>query len=776
MFNLIKYRNFAIGLIFIVLPIPVNAQSISSQQIELAERLDSLTKNSAPEIGYIQTSKDIYETGEDLWFKVYLLNARYLVPSLLSKTLYLHLLNENTKKVFWQEKYEIKKGFADGQVYLETTLPEGNYLLEAFTPNSLFNDSSEFKALKRIKVVNEISSISQEPGSEPLVIKPEHLKAGKIQFSILPEGGNLVSGIESKLAFKGVNINGEPVDIRGTLYDDSIRLLEFKSIHAGMGFFSFTPLIGKKYSIRVSEPAIDSVFILPEIYPAGITLQLAARDDKTLLFKVSQSTGLDPEEVFLRVQCRGVVYGMATGISNGELWIKIPLAGLPQGIAEITLFNSNLMPLAERLVYLNQDLKLNISAELTDPIYATRGKVVLKVSVKDDEGKPVTANLGVSVFDKMYKNQNDSTNILTHYYLSSELKGRIYNPSYYFNSKSKGRDESLDLLMLTQGWRMYLWNEENLIKQGDTGKQIIFDGIKGRVIMKSRSEKKRNEKVFVMAYSPNKDNKKILIQADSTHEFTVLPDQLKKAEGDYVFLKPIWSHKYPPPLKMDDPFETINRIMNFREVSYPLQKLITSVNEISDVEVYHGVNVIRDVIIKGKKSKVIRGKYMGQLDSIAKFDLNPDYVCEYNVLNCPNHPPDKFPTTKPVQHDWYYQYIAFGTPNAHLIYTCYFMPQYTEEGLLKMHFLSRVKGYYGERKFYQPDYDKRTFETTIPDFRNTLLWEPSVLTDENGEATLSFFCSDINTDFVGRIEGVGGDGLLGTGFFKFTVRKLKLNP
>jgi hypothetical protein len=104
------------------------------------------------------------------------------------------------------------------------------------------------------------------------------------------------------------------------------------------------------------------------------------------------------------------------------------------------------------------------------------------------------------------------------------------------------------------------------------------------------------------------------------------------------------------------------------------------------------------------------------------------------------------------------------------------MPKYTEEGLLKMHYLSRVKGYYRERKFYQPDYDKVTFEEKVPDFRNTLLWEPSVCTDENGEATLSFFCSDINTEFVGRIEGVGGDGLLGTGFFKFNVRKLKINP
>jgi hypothetical protein len=87
-----------------------------------------------------------------------------------------------------------------------------------------------------------------------------------------------------------------------------------------------------------------------------------------------------------------------------------------------------------------------------------------------------------------------------------------------------------------------------------------------------------------------------------------------------------------------------------------------------------------------------------------------------------------------------------------------------------------VKAYYGPREFYKPNYDQETGDASIPDYRNTLLWEPSIVTDEKGEATLSFFCSDINSDFVGRIEGVGGDGLLGAGFFKFTVRKLKLNP
>src|ERR1035437_9567774 len=151
-----KIKCFILIFLKILLFLPLLAQSYSPQQIELAERLDSLSKNAPPELAYIQTSKDIYETGEDLWFKVYLLDAQHLTPSDLSKTLYLQLLNESTNKAVWKEKYEIRDGFANGQVFLNDKMPEGDYLLEAFTPNSLFNDSSEFKAVRRVIIKTDI--------------------------------------------------------------------------------------------------------------------------------------------------------------------------------------------------------------------------------------------------------------------------------------------------------------------------------------------------------------------------------------------------------------------------------------------------------------------------------------------------------------------------------------------------------------------------------------------------------------------------------------------
>jgi hypothetical protein len=792
-----KFKRISLILLNTLLFLPVHSQSLNNRQNELALKLHSLAKNAPPELAYIQTSKDIYETGEDLWFKVYLLDAQYLTPSGLSETLYLQLLNESTKKAVWQEKYEIQNGFADGRVNLESSLPEGDYFLSAYTANSFFNDSTEFYAVRRIKVVTDITS------GKDSILKPVPGKANPIQFITFPEGGNLVSGIQSKLAFKAVNNRGEPVDFKGTLFEDNSPLLEFKSMHAGMGCLSFIPDIGKKYTIRLSEPRIDSTFLLPEIYPEGITMQLVGKDNDSISFKVSQSPGLKTDDIYLRVQCRGIVYSILTARLSNELIIKLPVEGMPQGIAEVTLFNSSLVPVAERLVFINLNQKLHIVAELSKEIYQTRGKATLKISVKDEAGEPVEANLGISIFDKLYQNPRDSNNIFAHFFLSTQLKGRIYNPSFYFNSAGKNLNESLDLLMLTQGWRRYVWNEENLNKFTESHQQIISDGIKGEIYYPDRKKKIPKEQTFVMAFSPNKDSIKLFIPCDSAGKFIVSADLLSKWEKDYVYMKPLGSHPsqlaaktydpLAPPefslhIKLTDPFEIINLKMKTNDISYPLQGVVNDKEVQSDSYVTtNGVIKIKEVTINGQKTNIVRGKYLGSLDSLTKSSADDDYVCVYGVLNCPRHlpgfyiPPSLYPPIpylekKPIPGKVYFVIYNYNTPGEYTRRETYFRPKYTEDELLKLNNLSRVKAYYGKREFYQPIYDKEKQDDIIPDYRNTLLWEPEVITDENGEAKLNFFCSDLNTDFVGRIEGVSGEGLLGTGYFKFTVRKLIPTP
>ncbi len=365
------------------------------------------------------------------------------------------MFHEQTHQVVWQEKYLVKNGIVERHVFLDDSLLVGDYLLAAFTGNSFFDDSSEIFSTRRIEVKKVISDNNiRTDVTKNLAVQD---KRKHLQFGIFPEGGNLVLGTLSKLAFKAVNSDGMPIDFKGTLIEDTVSLVQFKSTHAGMGSLSFIPKSGKKYSIRLLEPAIDSTFLLPKIYSEGISLRLASRNEEFLEFIVSQGTTHVDKSVYLRGQIRGVVYCIAKGKLNNELLIRIPLKEFPyQGIAEFTLFNDSLVPIAERLVYLNPNKKLYIDTRLNKKRYKTREKVQLKIIVKDENGQPVIANLGLSVYDKLYQKTTDPKNIFTHCYLSSQLKGNIYNPSFYFDPKNKERESALDLLLQTQGWRRYL--------------------------------------------------------------------------------------------------------------------------------------------------------------------------------------------------------------------------------------------------------------------------------------------------------------------------------
>jgi len=597
----------------------------------------ALSQINLHELIYLQTSKGIYETGEDLWFKAYILDAQHFIPSGLSKTLYLQLVNEETRQVFWQEKYEIIKRFADGHVFLQDTLPEGNYLLMAFTPNSFFNDSNEFESFRRIivkkdmkprvsvkaefsqpffsegepigvnilalseqakpmyavitaelvedgKIIETLKDATNTDGRCVLVfqtvkaspgllikVKVKHtnavdeinlqvpfFKGSPIQFNFFPEGGYLVSGLKNKLAFKAVNINGEPVDIEGTLFENGDSLLQFKSVHAGMGSFEFTPGRNKNYHIKLNQPQSDSLWQLPEIPESGITLHLVERDSNFLVSRVKQNAESTEKVVCLRGQLRGNVYFFTSGVLKEELEIKIAQKDFPQqGIAEFTLLDSTLSPIAERLVYINSNNKLFIDARLTKEKFEIRGKATLNINVTDENGQPVVSHLGVTVFDKIYQNDQDPQNIFTHFYLSSQLKGRIYDPAYYFNKNNKNCENDLDLLLLTPGWRRYIWNERDLVETNKNSQQVIFDGVKGKVTSKKNIKKALKGKQMISIYNPAIGEDKYILSADSTGNIEVVPAHLKLGQGGYVYFKPTRDETHEYKITMESPFDTI---------------------------------------------------------------------------------------------------------------------------------------------------------------------------------------------------------------------------
>ncbi|WP_066225136.1 hypothetical protein [Formosa haliotis] len=719
----------------------------------IADNFQKLTDNQSLDNIYLQTSKSIYETEENLWFKAYVLNAQYLTPSKRNKTLYIQLINDETKQAVWKEKYEIENGFVDGHLYIQDSLKTGRYSLAAYSEHSYFRNQEAFYALKKVTIVKNIKEKINNTA-----VKNDSIA----QFSLFPEGGYLVSDIENTLAFKATNKKGLPVDVSGVLYENNLPLFNFKSIHAGMGSINFMPKKTNNYYIQLTES--DKKYPLPEIKPTGKTLSLIANTNDFLTFKIAQSRDLKPESIYLQLQIRGIIYSVASAKLRDEIIIKIPLKDIPQGIAEITLINTNLKPIAERLVYVKQDQKLNIKTILNKSEYKTREKATLKIKATDKDGEPVEAHLGLSIYDNAYQNKFEPKNILTHYHLSTQLKGNIYDPIYYFNEDNINRHDALNLLLLTQGWRRYVWNEENL-KENKLRKPILSDSITGKIRLDRVTKKPKTEQQqVVMAYTPDSLRGKDFIFTDSNGILGINYKHFKLGEKGYFYIKPLTQNKpkYVIDIK-DNSFDIININSKTTPINYPFPKL--KVESLEDnrepLIVSDKVNKLDEVVLSAKKDQVFRNKYLGALDSLAKLELT-DYVCRYGNLNCINHPEDY--RRKPIEGKIY---LAENRVSR----VPYREKKYTEEELLNKFNLKMLKGYYGKREFYQPIYDKETVNDPFPDYRNTLFWKPDIITNEQGEAIIEFYCSDLNTIFTGSIEGVSGTGLLGTDSFNFKVYK-----
>lgn len=750
----------------------------------LAGRITQQLSHHAPEQIYLQTSKDTYETGEDLWFKAYQLDAQTLQFSNLSQTLYLELRGENDTLV-WQEKYPIENGVAEGQVYIDRNLPPGDYFMEAFTPQSFRADSTRFTSLRKIRVVDNISGHTYS--SDTVAMAGIEHKGETSSFAILPKGGNLISGLPARFAFKATDGKGKPVEVSGMLYEDNRPLQPFSTIHAGMGTVEFTPRSDKGYHMELTN---GKSYPLPHIYDEGISLRLSGQAGEYLQFTVLQSEGLSSQPFYLLGQQRGIVCSVARGMLRDSISVKIPLDDFPgQGIAQFTLFTRDMKPVCERLVYLFPDRKLNISLTTPKDIYYTREKVEVTIKVTDEGGNPVQAHLGLSVFDEAYSNPADPVNILAHYHLSTQLKGRIFNPAYYFDEENEDRIEALDLLMLTQGWRRYVWDAETFIPCGEI---FLPDGVPGRQTFKSerKSRDVSSGEQLVQVFGAEGDAQ--FVSTDSAGYFNVEPEILRNLRGGYIYLKPMLGKEFTPKVETEGFFHLIDSLKKVKPCSYPIAGIMPQQERrhVNNTPVMSSDSIImlEEFTVIGTRGRVYRDKFMGRLDSMAQRNLNPAWVCECHpgYLNdylpgYTHHPSGSSRSghysgtrSTPV-HGKTYRVIKYEPREDGVWHVKdikgieYRGSYYSDEELLEMNNIFREKGYYGKREFYQPD--EFDILSSIPDSRNTLLWDPNVVTDENGEATVSFFCSDINNKFKIYVEGTGGNGLLGTGKKEFRVMR-----
>ncbi len=346
------------------------------------------------------------------------------------------------------EKVETQKGKTDalGRAYIKYNLPK-----RLSSNDGLLNIMLQYKG--------QTESISR---SIPIQL-------GDIDLQFFPEGGDMVAGATNNVAFKALDEFGKPADIEGRILNKKGEVIStFKSYHQGMGSVSLSANADEIYTAEITAPvALKTKYALPMAKADAYTIQVS-RQEKTNI--VVDAISPNAEEIYLIAQNNGtVVYSEAIQAKKGVNTVSIPTGDFPVGITQISLFDGNKTARAERLVFTNPHKQLKVSVKTDQEKYLPREKVKMTVEVKDENGRPVEGNFSVAVADdKLLTFADDKQgHVLSAILLESELKGKIEEPNFYFDSESDptrkkpeiSRTRALDHLLMTQGWRRFTWKQ-----------------------------------------------------------------------------------------------------------------------------------------------------------------------------------------------------------------------------------------------------------------------------------------------------------------------------
>lgn len=306
-----------------------------------------------------------------------------------------------------------------------------------------------------------LNVIVSNAGVEESISRSIPIVLDKISLQFFPEGGNALAGMHTKIAFKALNEFGKGADVSGSIVDgNNTVIVPFESFHMGMGAFRLNLQEGQQYFARIESPVGNETLIsLPKAVDKGLSLQLSNLTKSELVWNI-QSTA--QTSVYLVGNAHGeIVYAEQVSLKPGAKSLRIKTEEFPVGITAFTLFDEKGTPQSERLTFLNQQKGLNISLETDKERYRPREKVKLKVKTTDDQGKPVQAKLSLSVVDDQLISFADDKqdHILSSMLLSQEVKGEIQEPSFYFDKSEPKAKEALDYLLMTQGWRRFTWSE-----------------------------------------------------------------------------------------------------------------------------------------------------------------------------------------------------------------------------------------------------------------------------------------------------------------------------
>lgn len=766
----------------------------ASQDAALQKMFTNYCSKALYEKVYVKTDKEFYMAGDIVWFSIYNVDGSTHQPLSISKVLYVEILERNTNKPVLQAKIAIDKGKGNGSFHLPGSLPTGNYRLRAYT-NWMKNAGADYFFEKQLSIVNGFRALQ-----EPNVLWPLF---ENVDF--FPEGGNLVVNVNSVVAFRATDQYGRGLDCEGVVISNSGETVAtFKSHKFGIGQFSFTPKENTTYRAKVRTPdGKEKTADLPTVQAQGFVMHVAEAGQQV---KVTIATNTTSQQVFLVAQTRHVLkIAESSSFRNGVAEFVIPKDKLEDGISQLTVFNQNRQPVCERLYFKQPEKKLSIEVNADKAQYATRQKVNVSILSKDEQSQLASSALSLSVYKVDNLTTTNETSLLSYLWLSSDLKGKIDSPHYYFSNNDA---VAIDNLMMTHGWRRFNWN--NIVKNEIPAFEFAPENnghiVTGRIVQARTGAPAKQVSVYLSV--PGAASHLSATETDDHGNFRFeLPSHYGAGE---IVVTAAAAKDSLYSIEVKNPFSG-----NYTPARIP-RFLLSKENEQSLVERNVSMQVqhayYADSIERFTTPQVDTTPFYGaadrayMLDDYTRFTTMEEVLNEYvtevilvkrdgkfypHMLKGTQGPQDGEPLVLldgvPVDGNQMVAYDPMKIKKLEVVVNRYVLGSDIYGGIvhfitykggsesLKLDASSIIMDYEGlqmKREFYSPDYESRTV-STLPDFRNVLYWTPDVKTDASGKTNISFFTSDLSGQYVGVIEGMDENGRAGRKVFVFEVEQKK---
>ena len=456
--------------------------SIASKAQDNYKILDSLSANLISNIRlhekektFLITDKRIYASGDNIWYRGFLLKSVSEKVSTKSKNVFVELVDEKDS-IISRQLLNARMQQLNGRIHLSTSLNSGYYWLRVFTGEmAMYNPTNSNTTC--LYIVNPATGNSSTTDKKVA-------KGGAVNMQFFPEGGSIISGSNAVVGFRITDANGNPVQISGVIKNNKDTVnTPFYSDQFGLGRFEFFPSRFKKYTAFIGAKGKESLFNLPSfnLYAGQIEVAQEAGVLKKLQVLLEDSIYQKNFATFLV----GVTKDSITFASVGHGMYELPFTphSFPNGITTFYLFDKNMKLLSERSVYIDEPL-IHVTAAVDKSSYPKRSKGMLSISIADVNNVPLPSSIAVSITDSAVALPNSNKKLIEEFFANTSKA--LSNWDLADAGMIAPSDMDVMMLSLQKGIKS---QQEDAAKNYDYGIDERFLNIKGKVVNTNPADK-----------------------------------------------------------------------------------------------------------------------------------------------------------------------------------------------------------------------------------------------------------------------------------------------